>query len=34
MAQEDVDGALVGGASIDPAEFASICRYRDHVTAS
>jgi triosephosphate isomerase len=34
MAQEDVDGALVGGASIDPAEFAAICRYRDHVTAS
>jgi len=33
MAQEDVDGALVGGASIDPAEFASICRYRDHLTA-
>ncbi len=32
MAQEDVDGALVGGASIDPAEFASICRYREHVT--
>ena len=32
MAEEDVDGALVGGASIDPAEFASICRYRDHVT--
>ncbi|MDQ2757449.1 MAG: triose-phosphate isomerase [Actinomycetota bacterium] len=31
MAQEDVDGALVGGASIDPTEFASICRYRDHV---
>ena len=34
MAQEDVDGALVGGASIDPAEFAAICRYRDHVTAT
>jgi triosephosphate isomerase len=34
MAQDDVDGALVGGASIDPAEFASICRYRDHVTAT
>jgi triosephosphate isomerase len=34
MAMEDVDGALVGGASIDPAEFASICRYRDHVTTS
>ncbi len=32
MAEEDVDGALVGGASIDAAEFASICRYRDHVT--
>ncbi|GAA1874262.1 triose-phosphate isomerase [Lapillicoccus jejuensis] len=31
MAQEDVDGALVGGAAIDPTEFASICRYRDHV---
>jgi triosephosphate isomerase len=34
MAQEDVDGALVGGASIDPAEFAAICRYRDHVTTA
>ncbi|MDN5795987.1 MAG: triose-phosphate isomerase [Intrasporangium sp.] len=34
MAQDDVDGALVGGASLDPAEFASICRYRDHVTAT
>ena len=33
MAQEDVDGALVGGASLDPAEFASICRYRDHLAA-
>ncbi len=32
MAQPDVDGALVGGASIDPAEFAAICRYRQHVT--
>jgi triosephosphate isomerase len=30
MAQPDVDGALVGGASIDPGEFASIVRYRDH----
>ncbi len=30
MAQEDVDGALVGGASIDAAEFAAICRFRDH----
>ncbi|MEO7752518.1 MAG: triose-phosphate isomerase [Terracoccus sp.] len=34
MAKEDVDGALVGGASIDPAEFASICRYRDHLSTS
>ncbi|MDN5768794.1 MAG: triose-phosphate isomerase [Humibacillus sp.] len=34
MAQEDVDGALVGGASIDPVEFAAICRYRDHLTAN
>jgi triosephosphate isomerase len=25
VAQPNVDGALVGGASIDPAEFASIC---------
>ena len=32
MAEEDVDGALVGGASIVPDEFASICRYRDHIT--
>ncbi|AKU16806.1 triose-phosphate isomerase [Luteipulveratus mongoliensis] len=30
MAQTDVDGALVGGASIDPVEFSSICRYRSH----
>jgi triosephosphate isomerase (TIM) len=29
MAQPDVDGALVGGASLDPAQFASICRYRE-----
>ncbi len=30
MAEADVDGALVGGASTDPTEFASIARYRDH----
>jgi triosephosphate isomerase len=30
MAQPDVDGALVGGASIDPAEFSSIARFREH----
>jgi triosephosphate isomerase len=28
MAKEDVDGALVGGASIDPEEFVGIVRYR------
>ncbi|MDH2430278.1 triose-phosphate isomerase [Sphaerisporangium sp. TRM90804] len=27
MAQPDVDGALVGGASLDPAEFVGICRF-------
>ena len=31
MEQEDVDGALVGGASTDPAEFAAICRFREHL---
>ncbi len=34
MAQTDVDGALVGGASLQAEEFAAICRYRDHVTGS
>ena len=29
MAQADVDGALIGGASLDPVEFVKICRYRD-----
>ena len=29
MAQPDIDGALVGGASLDAGEFASICRYRE-----
>ncbi len=33
MAKPDVDGALVGGASLDAVEFASIARYRSHVTA-
>ena len=27
----DVDGALVGGASLDPAEFAAIARFQKHV---
>jgi triosephosphate isomerase len=30
MAQADVDGALVGGASLDPDEFAAIVQYRNH----
>ncbi|MCQ0022267.1 triose-phosphate isomerase [Streptomyces somaliensis DSM 40738] len=29
MAQPDVDGALVGGASLDPDEFVGIVRFRD-----
>jgi len=29
MAQPDVDGGLVGGASLDAAEFVRICRYRE-----
>lgn len=32
MSQEDVDGALVGGASLDAEEFAAICRYQQHLT--
>lgn len=28
MAKKDIDGALVGGASLDPDEFAAIVRYR------
>jgi triosephosphate isomerase len=31
MRQPDVDGALVGGASLDVAEFSSICRFLKHV---
>jgi triosephosphate isomerase len=30
MAQPDVDGALVGGASLDAGEFGAICRYQHH----
>ena len=33
MAQPDVDGALVGGASLDAEEFAKIVGYRSHATA-
>ncbi|GAA4152095.1 triose-phosphate isomerase [Actinomadura keratinilytica] len=29
MKERDVDGALVGGASLDAGEFVKICRYRD-----
>ena len=31
MRQPDVDGALVGGASLDPTEFVGIARFPDHV---
>jgi triosephosphate isomerase (TIM) len=30
MGQADIDGALVGGASLDPDEFAAIVQYRNH----
>jgi len=30
MAQPDIDGALVGGASLDPDDFARIVKYREH----
>ena len=30
MSQKDIDGALVGGASLDPEEFARIVQYRLH----
>ncbi|BCJ61318.1 hypothetical protein Jiend_47400 [Micromonospora endophytica] len=33
MAQPDVDGALVGGASLDAEEFAKICRFPEHISA-
>jgi triosephosphate isomerase len=32
MAEPDIDGALVGGASLDANEFVQICRYREHIT--
>jgi triosephosphate isomerase len=31
MAQPDVDGALVGGASVNAEEFVRICRFADHI---
>jgi triosephosphate isomerase (TIM) len=34
MSQADVDGALVGGASLSVDDFAAICRYRQHHGAS
>ena len=30
IAQPDIDGALVGGASLDPDEFVAIVRFRLH----
>jgi triosephosphate isomerase (TIM) len=33
MAEPDVDGALVGGASLDAGEFVRICRYREESAA-
>lgn len=31
MGQPDVDGGLVGGASLDAEEFAQICRFPEHI---
>jgi triosephosphate isomerase len=31
LQERDVDGVLVGGASLDPAEFASIVRFESHL---
>ncbi|MEH0932899.1 triose-phosphate isomerase [Micromonospora sp. CPCC 205558] len=31
MSQTDVDGGLVGGASLDAEEFAQICRFPEHI---
>ncbi|MFN6132528.1 MAG: triose-phosphate isomerase, partial [Synechococcaceae cyanobacterium] len=33
MAQEQIDGVLVGGASLDPVSFARIANYRQPVPA-
>jgi triosephosphate isomerase len=33
MAEQDVDGALIGGASLDPDDFVRIVRYRDTAVA-
>ena len=33
MAQSDIDGVLVGGASLDPISFARICNYQVPVRA-
>ena len=32
MAQPDVDGGLIGGASLDADEFAAICRFPEHIS--
>jgi triosephosphate isomerase len=34
MAQPDIDGALVGGASLDAGDFVRICRYRELTAVS
>jgi len=34
MAEPDVDGALVGGASLDAGDFVRICRYRGQGTSA
>jgi triosephosphate isomerase len=31
MSQPDIDGALIGGASLDPASFSAIIRFRERL---
>jgi triosephosphate isomerase len=33
MAEPDIDGALVGGASLDPEDFVRICRFQESIPA-
>ena len=34
LSQPDIDGALVGGASLDAEQFVAICRYRDQAVGA
>jgi triosephosphate isomerase len=34
MAEKDIDGALIGGASLDPEDFVKIVRFREQDKAA